>query len=92
MDEGDPLICNFAFVASESPLVETVIHKVPDSELGKLGFEVTAELANRPCPGGIKQAKFENLNGRLLYRGWILIWTMNTPDELPTLPRKSCSF
>jgi len=82
MDEGDPLVCNFAFVASESKLVETVISKVPDSELGKLGFEVTAEVANRP--GGIKQAKFEKLNGRLLYRGWILIWTMDTPEEMPS--------
>jgi len=81
LEDGDPLVCNFAFVASESKLVDTVISKVPNSELGKLGFELTKEDANRP--GGIKKAKYEKLNGRLLYRGWILIWTMNTPDELP---------
>jgi len=82
MEDGDPLVCNFAFVAGESKLVDTVIEKVPDSELKQLGFELTAEDANRP--GGIKQAKFEKLNGRLLYRGWILIWTLETPDKLPT--------
>ena len=81
LEDGDPLVCNFAFVASESKLVDTVIDKVPNSELGKLGFQLTKEDANRP--GGIRKAKYEKLNGRLLYRGWILIWTMDTPDELP---------
>lgn len=82
IEEGHPLVCNFAFINSDSELVETVIEKVPDSELGKLGFELTPEDANRP--GGIKARKHDKLNGRLLYRGWILIWTTDTPEDLAT--------
>jgi nucleoside-diphosphate-sugar epimerase len=82
MEDGHPLVCNFAFINSDSELVDTVIDKVPDSELGKLGFELTPGDANRA--GGINARKHEKLNGRLLYRGWILIWTKDTPEELST--------
>lgn len=83
MDEGSPLVCNFAFVNGESQLVRSVIDRVPEGELANLGFEMTAEDEN--LPGGMWARKQEKLNGRLLYRGWILVWTVNTPSVLSTL-------
>jgi nucleoside-diphosphate-sugar epimerase len=82
VEEGSPLVCNFAFINSDSVLVDNVVEKVPDSELGKLGFELTPEDANRP--DDVRSRKHDRLNGRLLYRGWILIWTNDTPDVLTT--------
>jgi nucleoside-diphosphate-sugar epimerase len=81
MEEGEPLVCNFAFIAGESKLAKTVIEKVPDDELSGLGFFVSPEDSNHP--GAIRERKYEKLNGRLLYRGWILIWTKETPSPLP---------
>lgn len=80
MDEGDPLICNFAFVSSTSKLVETVIHKVPNVELANLGVAPRPEDLGKV--GAIQERKLEKLNGKLLYRGWVLIWK-DTPEPLP---------
>jgi hypothetical protein len=81
LEDIKPLVCNFAFIAGESKLVETVIAKVPDNELKKLGFDPSPEDARNPKT--YKERKYEKLNGRLLYRGWILIWTKDTPADLP---------
>jgi hypothetical protein len=32
----------------------------------------------------IHERKVEKLNGRLLYRGWILLWAKDTPEPLQT--------
>jgi nucleoside-diphosphate-sugar epimerase len=80
LEDIKPLVCNFAFIASESKLVETVIAKVPDKELKKLGFDPSPEDARHPKAS--KERKYEKLNGRLLYRGWILIWTKDTPADI----------
>jgi nucleoside-diphosphate-sugar epimerase len=82
IEESHPQVCNFAFVRGNTKLVDTVIQKVPESELGRLGFEMTPEDENQP--GGILARKHDKLNGRLLYRGWILIWTKDAPEELST--------
>ena len=81
MVDGDPLICNFAFVSKESPLVESVIKKVPDSELKKLGVEPSPEDQGRP--DAFHKRKLDKLNGRLLFRGWILLWPEETPKKVP---------
>lgn len=63
-DDVEPAICNLAFVSQNSPLVKAVIDKIPADELARLGVPPTAEL----------ETQLSKLNGRLLYRGWILIW------------------
>lgn len=81
MEEGDPLVCNFAFINQDSNLTNSVIEKVPDQELKNLDFELLpGEDLNQP--GSIRKRKYMALNGRLLYRGWILIWVKDLPDEL----------
>jgi nucleoside-diphosphate-sugar epimerase len=81
MEEGDPLICNVAVVSRESPLVESVIKKVPDDQLVKLGVEVNPQ--DRSKKSVFHQRKISQLNGRLLFRGWVLIWPEDeTPEPL----------
>jgi nucleoside-diphosphate-sugar epimerase len=71
MEDGNPLICNYAFVSRDSGLVKSVIDKVPDNELERFGV---ITLAN-DSKANIQEQKLDKLNGRLLYRGWILLWT-----------------
>ena len=63
-DDVEPIICNLAYVARTSPLVRAVIEKIPPDELVRLGVPEASEF----------DEKVQKLNGRLLYRGWILIW------------------
>lgn len=63
-DDAEPAICNLAYVSQYSPLVNAVIEKIPREELLRLGVQVTSAF----------EEKLKILNGRLLYRGWILIW------------------
>lgn len=81
MTEGEPLICNIALVSVESPLVQQVIQKVPDSELQKLG--VVPNPSDQVNPGAFHKRKVTHLNGRLLFRGWILVWPEETPAQVP---------
>lgn len=64
-------ICNVALVSQQSPLVQSSIQRVPNSDLVRLGVE--------PKPGddvnAIHERKLKVLNGKLLYKGWILVWT-----------------
>ncbi len=79
LDDDELLVCNFAFVPRESDLVATVAGKVPKEQLAKFGFE------SKPSDKSTKNAKerkLEILNGRLLYRGWILIWIQDGMQEL----------
>ena len=80
LEGSKPQICNLAFVRGGTELVESVIKKVPDSELSRMGVETTPTDANDP--NALMAQKQDKLNGRLLYRGWILIWTQNAPDTL----------
>jgi hypothetical protein len=72
IEDADPVICNVAFINQNSKLVDAVISKVPDNELGKLGIDAHPSST----------LKYDKLNGRLLYRGWILVWT-KVPNKLP---------
>jgi hypothetical protein len=81
MSEGNPVVCNFAYVNQNSALTNAVLEKVPDEELKNLDFQISPEDSQNP--GSIRKRKYEALNGRLLYRGWILIWADNVPDEMP---------
>ncbi|GKY94927.1 hypothetical protein MPSEU_000457600 [Mayamaea pseudoterrestris] len=81
MDEGTPLICTVAFVAFESPLVQSVVQKVPDHEQVQLGVIPRPEdYGSQDALHNLKRIK---LNGRLLYQGWILVWPDEVPDPLP---------
>ena len=76
--KNDELICNFAFVPRDSDVVKTVAGRVPMEKLAKFGIKPKAsDTAN-----SIREQTLEGLNGRLLYRGWILIWV---PDALEDL-------
>ena len=69
-DKEETMVCNFAFVPKDSRLVQTVVDKIPESQLGqfKLVFDAKESAHDR------KEKKLKALNGRLLYKGWILIW------------------
>jgi hypothetical protein len=75
MDAGNPLVCTIAFVSFESSFVQSVVKKVPDSELAKLG--VAPRHEDGGTPDSIHKLKQRKLNGRLLYLGWLLVW----PDD-----------
>ena len=80
-DDSDELICNVAFVAKTSTLVQSAIQRVPNPDLVRLGVE--------PQPGddahAIHQRKLKTLNGKLLFRGWVLVW-VDTPWTGTALP------
>jgi hypothetical protein len=71
MEDGNPLICNYAFVSRDSGLVKSVIDKVPDTELERFGVVTSA----RDSKASLEEQKLDKLNGRLLYRGWVMLWT-----------------
>jgi len=73
-DDVEPAICNLAFVAQYSPLVKAVVEKIPLDELKRLGVPFNTEY----------DVQLEKLNGRLLYRGWILIWVDPVDPVYPT--------
>jgi len=86
MDDGDLsddelLVCNFAFVPRESDLVSLVTGKVPSEQLAKFGIEPRASDRSRK---DLRERTLDTLNGRLLYRGWILIWVKDGMRELST--------
>jgi nucleoside-diphosphate-sugar epimerase len=71
LDDDELLVCNFAFVPRDSDLVKSVSGKVPNDQLAKFGIKPEASDASSKA---MMQKKLDGLNGRLLYRGWILIW------------------
>lgn len=79
-DEGEQLVCNFAFIPRESTLVDAVIKKVPEEQLKKFG--VSSEHA--PTKRALRDLKLDGLNGRLLYKGWILLWVKDATKPLST--------
>lgn len=67
-----PEICNLAFVPADSPLVQSVISRVRESTLKRLGLSKTSASKD-----GINA-----LNGRLLHKGWILVFVESPSEEL----------
>ena len=78
LGKNEQLICNFAFVPRDSDVVKTVAGRVPMEKLAKFGIKPKAS----DTTNSIREQTLEGLNGRLLYRGWILIWV---PDSLESL-------
>jgi len=79
LDDDELLVCNFAIVPRESDLVSLVTNKVPAEQLSKFGIE------KNPGDGTMKDFRermLDGLNGRLLYRGWILVWIKDGTREL----------
>lgn len=70
LDDDTKLICNYAFVPRDSSLVKSVTSKVPNEQLFKFGVDVKGNTNK----ANLQEMKLEGLNGRLLYRGWILLW------------------
>ena len=72
--DDDELICNVALLPQSSVLVQSVIQQVPNANLVQLGVV--------PQPGDdshtLHNRKLDKLNGKLLYRGWILVWVDTT--------------
>jgi hypothetical protein len=71
LDDDELLVCNFAFVPREPKLVGSVSAKVPSDQLSKLGIKPESTDASSKAT---TTRKLDGLNGRLLYRGWVLIW------------------
>ena len=81
LNDGDLLLCNLAFVPRDSDVVKKVIGKVPDGQLVKFGIET------QDSDGSLQERKLDGLNGRLLYRGWILIWVQDNLEPLSVTDR-----
>ena len=79
LDDDELLVCNFAFIPRESDLVSLVANKVPNNQLAKFGIE--PKPFDRSSKD-MRERKLNGLNGRLLYRGWILIWVKDGMREL----------
>lgn len=79
LDDDELLICNFAFVPRESDLVSLVTGKVPGDQLAKFGIE---PRSSDKSSKDLRERTLDVLNGRLLYRGWILIWVKDGMGEL----------
>ena len=79
LEDDELLVCNFAFVPRESDLVATVSGKVPAEQLAKFGIE--SKTSDKSAKD-LRERKLDALNGRLLYRGWILIWVKDGMQEL----------
>jgi nucleoside-diphosphate-sugar epimerase len=85
MDEAEivdetQIICNFVFVPRESDVVNMVTNKVPNDQLSRFGvFPLASDVGQ---PHALHERKLKELNGRLLYHGWILIWIENALEEL----------
>jgi hypothetical protein len=80
-DEGEVIICNFAFVPEASRLVSAAIDKVPEGKLEAFGINVTKEMIRDKET--FRRLKMSRLNGRLLYKGWILIWAKEAEKTVP---------
>jgi hypothetical protein len=61
-------------------LVDAIIKKVPDEQLAKFGISPTTTTKRSL----LREQKRNGLNGRLLYKGWILIWVKGATTPLPT--------
>ena len=77
-DQGEQIVCNFAFIPRESALVGAIIKKVPDEQLTKFGISPQATTKRNV----LREQKRNGLNGRLLYKGWILIWVKGATTPL----------
>jgi nucleoside-diphosphate-sugar epimerase len=80
-DEEEVMLCNVAFVPKDSRLVRSVIKKVPEDQLQVLGIHIEPR-EEETDPDGVKERKLQKLNGRLLYKGWILLWVENATQEI----------
>ena len=65
-----PEICNLAFVPKDSPFVQSLVSSVRESALKRLGLSQTSAYKGR----------IKTLNGRLLHKGWILVF-VESPSE-----------
>jgi hypothetical protein len=63
-------------------LVRAAIEKVPPSQLDIFGIKLDDSEAADPAVA--QERKLDGLNGRLLYKGWILVWVDGANKELPT--------
>ena len=82
-DDGyDLSICNVAFVPSGSHLVNLAIENVPQNALEDVQSDED-KAAGKPVPKVSdlsKEEKLISLNGRILHRGWILVWVPDTME------------
>jgi len=90
LQHQDKLICNFAIIPRESTLVKTVTSRVPEDQLIKFGMSPQKDK-------DLREEKLSKLNGRLLYRGWILLWVKDggtplTPTDQSLLKLSPSKF
>ena len=74
--------CNVAFVPSGSQLVDLATTKVPQNALEDIQSDED-KAAGKPVPeisDLTKEEKLVMLNGRILHRGWVLVWVPDTMD------------
>lgn len=79
----DDLLCNFAFIPRDSDLVTNVTTKVPNDELAQFGIKPEQSDNGKT----MRERKLDGLNGRLLYKGWVLIWVKDAIEPLSVTDR-----
>jgi len=83
-EDGDELsICNVAFVPSSSKLVDLAITTVPSNALEDIQSDED-KAAGKPVPklsDLSQEEKLVVLNGRILNKGWILVWVPDIADD-----------
>jgi nucleoside-diphosphate-sugar epimerase len=77
-DKEETMVCNLAFVPRDSRLVQMVVDKIPGGQLAVFNLHYDPKESAR----GWKEKRLKALNGRLLYKGWILIWVHDAMEAL----------
>ena len=70
-NEGE--VCNVAFIHRTSTLADLALQKIPHEQLLKFGMQASRD---------IHEQKLALLNGRLMYRGWVLVWPDLAQDSV----------
>jgi len=76
-----PLICNIAFAPRSSKLVQTVTDQVPHEQLVKFGVSRDG-VSEVEDTAAFQNKKLDGLNGKILYRGWIMVWVEGAMEPL----------
>jgi len=68
-----PIVCNIAFIPKESTLVKLAVQSITQAAMDRIDI---------PSDNLTLEQKIDSLNGRLLHKGWMLIWIPNAIDDL----------
>ena len=74
LDFGEDVICNMAFVPRESKLAKLAVESITDVAMERIDIQADKITTD--------EEKYDVLNGRLLHKGWVLIWVPEAIGEI----------